>query len=68
MTCNKGYKGKCCCECKSQLTIRVCSCKSCPTIKGYICTLPNEIDGTGQCYYQPNQHGSCECWTEEGDK
>lgn len=65
MSCDKGYKNQCCCECKLQLEIRICPCGKCPTIKGYICLLPNDIESDGYCLYKENRHGSCECFIKK---
>lgn len=65
MSCDKGYKNQCCCECKLQLEIRICSCGKCPTIKGYLCLLPNDIENLRYCYYKENRHGCCECFIKK---
>ncbi len=65
MSCDKGYKGECCCECEHQLEIHVCGCGKCSKVTGYICKVFWEIskaDGKDdrQVSHSDNKHGCCE--------
>ena len=65
MVCNKGYKGNCCCECKYQFKIHVCSCEKCSKVTGYICTVFYEMDKkTREVSHTENKHGCCEMFSK----
>lgn len=67
MSCDKGYKGDCCCKCKHQLKIHVCDCGKCATVKGWICKIFYEMaESSGKSHrhkvvtYMDRKHGCCE--------
>lgn len=60
MSCKKGYRGECCCECENHFKIIVCSCESCSKTEGYICIAGHTIDKNYGCCYDTEEHGHCE--------
>lgn len=67
MSCTKGYRGDCCCECKYQLEISVCACGHCSIVEGYICTVFHAVDHTYKCKHSTNKHGMCEEFSKRKD-
>jgi len=68
MSCDKGYKGDCCCECKNQLKIHVCNCGLCSTVEGYICMVGHILDNDYSCVYKVSGHGCCELWKRRDEQ
>lgn len=64
MACEEAYRGQCCCECNSRLTISMCSCGRCPTIEGYVCIVEHKVEDNYSCMYQATEHGLCEMFVE----
>ena len=70
-TCDKGYKGMCCCTCTSQLILVKHPWNE--LYKGsmsektglYACTIIHEVDKTNKAAISEKEHGCCENWTEK---
>jgi len=64
MSCDKGYKGDCCCKCDYQYPIDVCECSVCSKVEGWICTIFVVMSGVegkrGVMKHSENEHGCCE--------
>lgn len=71
-SCNNGYKGDCCCNCKNQLEL-ACHPSNHKIGKGsildnigYICLGLNKEDPTYQkAVFMDNKHGMCELYSKK---
>ena len=74
MSCNEGYKGKCCCNCKCQISLKKHPWNKDP-YKGpiseetglYSCVAEFVIDGLNTAIISDSKHGFCELWKERGN-
>ena len=60
MSCDKGYRDECCCECENHFEIKVCNCGGCPVVTGYVCIAFHKMDKSYTCVYSTREHGCCE--------
>lgn len=72
MSCDKGYKGDCCCECEHLIPLHVCNCGHCSTIEGWICKIFYEMSQSrnerGVMIHRTDEHGCCEMHTKRISK
>ena len=67
--CDKGYEGRCCCNCEHQRPVvghpsnRHFPSKSIVVQHGYICMIPDP-DFYPQVVFFESKHGMCEYWQE----
>lgn len=66
-TCNAGFNGSCCCNCKNQIELHKHPCNkdfgnsSITENCGWVCMAPELGEGKYGIYFD-NQHGMCEMY------
>lgn len=73
-SCDKGYQGSCCCNCKHQLVLLRHPWNN--IFKGsiseetglYACKIFHEIDKNRKAVVYESKHGSCENWESKDEK
>jgi len=60
---------QCCCNCRSQIRLHICSCGKCPSkIGGYVCDAMSENGERVGWYMGKQGHGECELYWAKVDE